>query len=72
MSTQIIYTAKNAAPPFDSTSAGKRQTLPNPTADPTVAAMMPIFDLNNDFFAKTNKKLSEVDLFADVIKPLPE
>ena len=30
-----------AAPPPDCTSFGKRHTLPSPTADPTVAAIMP-------------------------------
>ena len=44
--TQPIYINKNAAPPLACVSAGNLHTLPNQTADPTVAAINPIFELN--------------------------
>ena len=44
--TQPIYISKNAAPPLLCASDGKRHTLPRPTAEPTVAAISPIFELN--------------------------
>ena len=40
------YNIMKAAPPFSWVRLGKRHTLPNPTADPTVAAMTPILELN--------------------------
>jgi hypothetical protein len=38
------YKNKKAAPPLPCVSAGKRHTLPNPIAEPTVAAINPIFE----------------------------
>ena len=48
-STHTIYTSKNAAPPLPCVSAGNRQTLPKPIADPTVAATNPILVANFAF-----------------------
>jgi hypothetical protein len=46
---QIMYINRNAAPPFACTCAGKRHTVPSPTAEPTVAAIKPILERNNTF-----------------------
>ena len=40
--TQNIYKIRNAAPPFCPARTGKRQMLPNPTAEPAVARINPI------------------------------
>lgn len=47
-SIHMIYNRRNAEPPLLCVSAGKRQMLPRPTADPTVAAIRPNFDANSD------------------------
>ena len=41
--THTRYAIRKTEPPFDCTSLGKRQIVPNPTAEPTVAATTPNF-----------------------------
>ena len=41
-----MYSNRKAAPPLSAVSAGKRQILPKPTAEPTVAANSPNFEAN--------------------------
>lgn len=47
---QHIYTKRNAPPPFSCAKLGNLHTLPNPTAEPTVAAIRPNFELKVVFF----------------------
>ena len=44
--TQRMYIEMNAPPPCIPASYGKRQMFPSPTAEPTDAAMTPIFVAN--------------------------
>jgi hypothetical protein len=41
---QTRYIIRNAAPPFEATSVGKRHIFPSPTADPAAASIKPNFE----------------------------
>ena len=50
---KAIYNNKNAPPPFCVVTSGKRQILPNPTAEPAAAAITPNFEPNESRFPGT-------------------
>lgn len=67
--THTRYAIRKTEPPLSCTSFGNRHIVPKPTADPTVAAITPIFDENLFFPCILVKFVYKISHFVSNLQP---